>query len=367
MSVMTVRGPVSEGELGIVLAHEHLFMDLRNQFTPFEDPESARISSQKVCMANLGRLRRNPYAVRDNLVLDDPAVMAREASAFKEPGGRTIVECTSIGIGRDARALKELADSTGLHVIAGCGYYTQDTHPPQMSGWNAEEVAAQMVRDLAEGMDGTDIRAGVIGEIGTSDPVRPDEWKVLEAAALAHDEMGAAVYVHTYPWGTRGLEAADFLIRRGVPPQKVVICHADVEPRLDYIRELLGRGVFVEFDDFGKEFCVSPSERGFAGGGFAGDPERVRLLRGLLDAGYERQLLITNDICFKSMLSHYGGWGYGHILRHVVPMLRAEGADERAIQTLLQDNPRRLLASARGRPPRRTGPRGAGKRTGGGG
>ena len=186
MSVITVQGPVGEGELGIVLAHEHLFMDLRNQFTPFQDAESARISRQKVRMANLGRLRRNPYAVRDNLVLDDPAVMAREARAFKELGGRTIVECTSIGIGRNARALKELADSTGLHVIAGCGYYTQDTHPPQMSGWSAEEVAAQMVRDLTEGMDGTDVRAGVIGEIGTSDPIRPDEWKVLEAAALAH-------------------------------------------------------------------------------------------------------------------------------------------------------------------------------------
>lgn len=343
MPVMTVLGKVEADDLGIVLPHEHLLIDLRNQFRPFEDPEKDRVSRQKVSMQNLGRLRRNPYAVRDNLVLDDSAVIQSELLAFRKLGGRTVVDCTSVGIGRDARALRALAERTNLHVVAGCGYYTHDTHPPEVHGADAEEIAAWMLRDLTEGIDGTGIRAGVVGEIGTSDPIHPDELKALEAAALAHREARVPVYIHTYPWGTRGVEAADLLMAHGVPPERIVVCHVDVQPDRAYLRELLKLGVFIEFDNFGKEFQIDPHEGGFAGGTFARDLDRVRLLKCLVDEGFARQLLVTNDICLKSMLCHYGGWGYGHILENVVPMLRAEGVDSPATDLLLRDNPRRLL------------------------
>jgi len=343
MSVMTVLGPVAAEDLGVVLPHEHLLIDLRNQFVPFGDPEKDRVSRQKVSVRNLGRLRRNPYAVRDNLVLDEIDVIEAELLAFKDLGGQTVVECTSVGIGRNARALRALAERTGLHVIGGCGYYTQDTHPPELRLASTEDIATRMLVDLTEGMDGTAIRAGVIGEIGTSDPIHADELKVLEAAALAHREVLAPIYVHTYPWGTQGLRAADSLMAHGVSPQKTVICHVDVEPDLAHLRELLKRGVTIEFDNFGKEFQIDPEEAGFAGGGFISDLERVRLIKRLLDEGYGGQLLVTNDICLKCMLRHYGGRGYGHILEDVVPMLLAEGVDSCAVDLLVKDNPRRLL------------------------
>lgn len=352
MLVITVLGTVEADDLGVVLPHEHLLIDLRNQFTPFEDPEKDRISRQKVSMRNLGWLRRNPYAVRDNLVLDDIAVIEAELLAFRKLGGRTVVDCTSIGIGRDVHALRTLAERTNLHIIAGCGYYTQDTHPAELRQISAEGIAFRMLRDLTEGIDGTDIRAGVIGEVGTSDPIHPHELKALEAAALAHREVPVPVYVHTYPWGTRGVEAADSLMAHGVPPERIVVCHVDVEPDLAYLRELLKLGVFIEFDNFGKEFQIDPHERSFAGGTFVQDPDRVRLVKCLVDEGFARQLLVTNDICFKSMLCHYGGWGYGHILENVVPMFRAEGVDSTAINLLLKDNPRRLLGGEpKGNPP----------------
>ena len=151
------------------------------------------------------------------------------------------------------------------------------------------------------------------------------------------------MYAHIYPWGKGGLDAADLLTENGVDPAKIVICHSDVEPDLDYITALLRRGVFVEFDDFGKEFYVDPADRGFAGGIFVQDVERVRVVKQLVDSGYDRQLLITNDLCLKSMLHAYGGWGYEHILEHVVPMLRSHGVPPQAIDTILVDNPRRLL------------------------
>jgi len=342
--VQTVAGPVARGDLGIVLPHEHLFIDLRNQFTPFADPEKDRISREPVSMTNLGWLRRNPYAVRDNLALDDPDLVARELEPFRLLGGRTVVDCTSIGIGRDPIRLCEIAEASALNIVAGCGYYTRDTHPSELARRCAGEIAEQIVRDLTEGIDGTGIRAGVIGEIGLGWPVHADEWKVLDAAAVAHGETGAPVYVHLYPWCGAGADAADFLLKRGTRPTKVVICHSDAQPEPGYMERVLERGVFLEFDNFGKEFWIDPEERGFAGGVFMRDCERVDALRALVDKGFAGRLLIANDICLKSMLHAYGGWGYDHILRHIVPMMLHAGIAQADVDRIVLHNPPELLA-----------------------
>ncbi len=343
MSVMTVTGPVETDSLGITLAHEHLFIDLRNQFTEFSDPEKRRISRQKVCMENLGILRFNPYAIKDNLLIDQFDVVVNEVDFFKKMGGKTIVECTSVGIKRNVRQLRQLALRTGLNIIAGSGYYTHDTHPEQMELWSVEEIAEQIVCDLVEGVDGTEIKAGIIGEIGTSQPLHPNERKSLLAAAIASNKTGAPVYVHTYPWGREGLVAVDLLVSNGVNPGKIVICHLDVEPDIDYVKEVLSKGVFLEFDNFGKEFYIHPKDRGFAGGIFIRDIERVKLIRELIEAGYERQILVTNDICLKMMLHTYGGCGYDHILRNIVPMMSDEGIGREKINLFLKENPKKLF------------------------
>lgn len=341
---ITVLGPVVVEQLGIVLAHEHLFIDLRNQFTVFTDPEKRRLSQEKLALSNIGVVRRNPYAVMDNLVLDDFNLAIDEANRFVQLGGQTIVDCTSIGIHRSPERLHALAKATGLNVIAGCGYYTYDTLPFAMSSWSVSELAQQMIQELTVGIYDTGVRAGIIGEIGTSDPIHPNERKCLLAAAIAHQATGAAIYVHTYPWGHAGLEAAQRLIAEGVASHKIVICHVDVEFDLDYLHSLLSLGVSLGFDNFGKEFYIDLDDRGFAGGIFARDLERVQVVRQLVARGYETQILIANEICLKSMLHAYGGWGYDHILRHIVPMLRHEGVPQSAIDSFLIHNPRRLLS-----------------------
>jgi phosphotriesterase-related protein len=184
----------------------------------------------------------------------------------------------------------------------------------------------------------------VIGEIGTGDPIHPNERKCLLAAGLASRRSGAPVYVHTYPWAQEGVQAAELLLEQAVEPDRIVICHVDVELADGYLRALLDRGVFVEFDNFGKEFTIDRSDRVFAGGIFARDIDRVRAIRRLVDGGWVRQILITNDICLKSMLHAYGGWGYDHILRHVVPMMLDEGIDAKVVEMLLVGNPARLLS-----------------------
>jgi len=231
---MTVTGLIEDDALGIVSPHEHVLIDIRNQFTEFTAASRRAISEQPVQLSNLDALSRNPYAVKDNLVLNDVAVAEDELLRFKRAGGDTIVDATSIGIGRDPEALHGISRAVGVNIVAGCGYYTADTHPSDMDDKTVGQIKAEILRDLCEGIDGTSIRAGVIGEIGTSAPIHPNEAKVLIAAAEAHVETGAGIIVHTYPWGKHGLEALDILQRHGARLDKVSINHIDVEIDLGY-------------------------------------------------------------------------------------------------------------------------------------
>ena len=58
--------------------------------------------------------------------------MKDEILIFKGAGGDTIVDCTSIGLGRDVEALRKLSRYTGVNIIASSGYYYKDTHPATM-------------------------------------------------------------------------------------------------------------------------------------------------------------------------------------------------------------------------------------------
>jgi phosphotriesterase-related protein len=226
----------------------------------------------------------------------------------------------------------------------GCGYYTYDTHPLELKEWPCEKIRDEMLNDLLDGVGCSKIKAGIVGEIGTGREIHPDEFKVLKAAALASVVTNAAIQVHTYPWADTGTDAADFLIKNGANPEKIVICHSDVALRKDYILKILERGVFVQFDNFGKEFEPDISSSGFAGGRFAKDIERVKVIKYLMEKGFEKQLLITTDICLKCLLKKYGGKGYSHILENIIVMFQREEVPAKTIRdVLLIKNPARML------------------------
>ena len=187
MSVVTVLGEIQADALGITLPHEHLLLDLRNQYAEPSDPEKKRLGLRPVCPETLKTVRRDPYALRDNLLLDDVECAVAEVKRFRDAGGQTIVECTSQGLRPRPNDLAEISRRTGVKLVAGCGYYTQDTHPDNMAERSMEHIANEIVRDLTEGIDGSGIRAGVIGELGTSQRIHPQEERVLRAAARAFD------------------------------------------------------------------------------------------------------------------------------------------------------------------------------------
>lgn len=343
MSVMTVTGKVSSDSLGWVLPHEHAFIDLR-PLVPAPQTISGKVTArEQVNMMNLGKLSRNPYAVLDNAVLDDEAIMQEELLEFKKAGGTTIVDLTLRDIGRDPVLLVRLSRALDMNIVAGCGYYINQSHPADMDDKTVDSIAEEMLREIRYGIDGTAIKAGVIGEIGTSDIIYPNERKTLIAAAAVQKETGLGLHVHTDLWATNGYEVVNILTGQGADPEKICINHIDVDLKMDYMKRLLDKGVYIEFDNFGKEFYADRRHRSVLKGIFARDIDRVRAIKHLIDCGYLSRLLVSNDVCLKTCLHHYGGWGYDHMLTNIVPMMEDEGISPEQIKTLMCDNPAAFL------------------------
>lgn len=246
-------------------------------------------------------------------------------------------------IGRDVEFLKRLSDATGMHVVAATGFYTADAHPERVATMTIEELADEMIRELTIGIGETDIKAGIIGEIGTSMEISDDEIKVLKASALAHIKTGAPVMVHLCPWVKNGMRVIDILEKNGVRPAHICVCHTDVLLDVEDMKNILNRGVYLEFDNFGKEFT-----QGSAYGRFPSDEERMEVFYKLVDAGFLNQILVACDVCLKNLLVAHGGPGYGHFLLKIVDMIREKCANaEEIIQAVLVDNPARYLDNSK--------------------
>ena len=343
MKVKSVCGELGRDQLGTVTTHEHVLLDLTAFYQELPVPGIEDPATQKVEMWNLGILSRDCYALKDNLLLDDEEVQADELARFRDAGGDTVVDASLPGIGRDPEALRRISEKTGLNIIMGTGFYVGETHPKELATMSDREVADLMVKELTEGVDGTGICAGYIGEIGISEIFDDKERKVLRAAALAQKDTGVAINVHINPWTTNGLEAADILLNAGVAPDRICISHIDVEDREDYVWALLKKGVYVEFDNFGKEYYIRREVRNSGYGCFVHDTDRVKFLKKMIDDGYLGQVLLSCDLCLKNLMHKYGGWGYDHVLTNIIPMMEDEGITADEIRTLLLENPANWL------------------------
>ena len=340
-TVESVTKTLNENELGTVTTHEHVLLDLTAFYQALPVKGIDDPATQKVEMWNLGILSRDCYALRDNLLLDNEAVAVEELNFFKAAGGDTVVDASLDGIGRDPEALVRISNATGLNIIMGTGFYVGETHPKELCDMEIGEIGELMVKELTEGVGG--VKAGYIGEIGISEIFDDKERRVLRAAAYAQKKCVVAINVHINPWTTNGIEAVDILLSEGVPAAKICISHIDVENRKEYIYALLKKGVFVEFDNFGKEYYIRREVRNSGYGLFVHDTDRVKLLKELIDDGYVSQILLSCDVCLKNLLHKYGGWGYDHLLSNVLPMMEDEGITKEQIDIMLKENPKAWL------------------------
>ncbi len=338
MQVMTVTGPIRPAEMGRTLAHEHLILDMSWPGLWPDVSQRPDLVWQPVSITNLGAIRRNYMAVRDNAALDDPLEMAEEAGYFRAAGGGTIAEMSTLGLGPDPARLRDISERSGVHIIAGTGFYTEETLSPEQAAMDVEAMRALMVRDLTEGFPGTGVKAGVIGEIALNNPIKPAEERALRGAARAHKDTGAAICVHGL-----GAEAIRILQEEGANLSRTVACHHDgVTP--EGAQKLADLGIFIEMDCFGHEFYADngayDSDWPW---GFRSDMERVANLKRIVEAGFVGQLLLSQDICVKMQLRRYGAYGYAHILENIVPMALRVGLTREHFETMLVHNPARLF------------------------
>lgn len=337
----TVLGPVPVDELGITLMHEHVLVDASPWFQEPEEASKRAIAHGPVRMEVLGALRNDPFLCVDNCRLLDEEAAREETSRFRHAGGRTIVDPTCRGIGRDPKALQRISRATGLHIIMGAGYYLEPSHPAHVTGMSIEAIAQEAERDVEEGLDG--VKAGIIGEIGISKDFTSQEEKVLRGAARAQARTGVPLEVHLPGWERHGLRVLDTVAEEGGAPDLTVLCHMNPSGKdFEYQAAAAEKGAWLEYDMIGMDFYYADQ-----GAQSPSDEENARAIKRLREAGLLDHVLLSQDVFVKIQLVRYGGTGYAHILDHFVPRLKRHGFTEKEVQQLLVNNPRNVFAGRR--------------------
>ena len=337
--IQTVLGLISPDELGVTLPHEHLIDDGSCYFVEPECAGDRAMAHKAVSVDLLWWLHYHFTQNTDEVVLRDEQIAIEEAMRFKLAGGNTIAEVTSVELGRDPAALARISRATGLHIIMGSGHYLAVSHGAQMDTMSENEIVDEIVRDIMEGVGTTEIRAGLIGEIGCSWPLFPNERKSLRAAGRAQKLTGAALHVHPGRNPQAITEIVDILQDVGADLSHTIFDHVERTYRdLKQTIELAKTGCCIEYDLFGREGYYPINLD------LPNDSQRINELMQLIDEGYLSQLLISHDIWTKTQCCTYGGWGYAHILNNVVPVMLAKGITREQIRIIMVDNPRRMFA-----------------------
>ncbi len=341
-TVTTVTGPIDSADLGTTLTHEHIFNDVSSWWTRSSSTgwDADDFAQHPITMEILWDLKHDPFGNRPNLRLDDETVAVEEVGRYAALGGRTIIDATGLGLGRDLGRLRHVSQQTGVQIIAGTGFYLDGAQPENVKGLAPQQIAEIIIQDVARGEDG--IRPGIIGEIGVSADFTAAERASLEGAYLAQREVHLPIQVHLPAWFRRADEVLDIAERHGVDPAHIVLCHLGPSGSdLDYQERLLRRGAWVQYDMIGMEVFYADQDVQCPS-----DEENATWLCRLAERGHLERLLISQDIFIKSLLRSYGGPGYGHILQYFVPRLRRLGMSQTDVERLLITNPRTLFEAA---------------------
>ncbi|MER6847648.1 hypothetical protein AB0A81_26900 [Streptomyces flaveolus] len=309
--IPTVLGEIGADQLGGILPHEH------------------------VVTASAGMWDVYPEIFGDHRALDARAITALRQLRTTE--FRTIVDLTPHDLGRDVPLLKRVSARSGVNIIIATGCWLDP--PRALAARTPKEVAALFIRELTQGIAGTDARAAVI-KVASEGEITDAARTILQASAIASRDTGAPVYTHSASATRDGLRQLDVLVAAGADARRVCIGHSNDTSDLAYLTELAQRGAYIGLDRF----------PGYVG---AGLDERIDFVTTLIDNGLIDRLLLSHDWAVE--YSHgqpprdgaaVNDHGYRLIADVVLPRLRSAGATEATIRTLTHDNPRRFLTGA---------------------
>lgn len=339
-TVLTVLGPIEPDEVGPALLHEHLINTIDRMVPVPTDPELLRLYEQPVSLENLAEIRwsRAGMLSRDNIDQGPMELRVDELRDLHAAGGRTLCEVSVVGLRGDVRELPELSRRSGVHIVAGTAFFVEALTPAEYLSWDIGQLADFLIREHREGIAESGIRAGMIGEVGTGAPLMPFEERSLRASVRAMKVTGMGIMVHTDPWAKEGLRVVDVLEDAGADLSRVVIGHLNPTlPDVAYHRAIAERGAIVGYDLCG--YDIVQTDGRFP----AYDWETADAVAQLVAEGFADRIILSQDTALKTDYLRCGGWGYGHVFRRVVPLLRERGVPEDAIRRITVDTPARVL------------------------
>ncbi len=256
--------------------------------------------------------------------MEDADLMAEEMAIAKREGIGCIVDGGHGDMGRNVSFLRTISTRSGMPIVLGGGFYTQPFYPKEIATMSEEQIVQALIKQVD-----TD-PIGVFGEIGSWDDITKDERKVFRAIGKAHVMTNIPIFTHTGIPGKSALEQLNILEDAGVNPNRVVIGHLGNlnDAQVAVHRAICRRGAFIGFDRQGGP----------------GDAQQVPLVMALLDAGFADNLMFSADISNAGQMKKNGGQGYAKTLTVFVPKLKAAGATDDVLRSIMQDNPRRFLA-----------------------
>ena len=332
--IRTVLGDISSNNVGHIMMHEHVLFDISS-------PTNSNRHTSTIAIKDRWQVDYLSNESPENACQKDVSIAIDELNYFHQDGGSLIVDQSVFGLARDPEGLVKSSKLSGVDIVASAGCYTEPFLPKSFLETEYEDLASHFIHEINEGLDGTSIKAGIIGEIGCSWPITSFEVKAIKAAAYAANQTGCALSIHPGRSPDACNQILDILQATDLNPNRVILCHMDrTFPKGDGILSLLKSGVNVEWDFFG----IEQSYYWMGNVELPNDFDRLRLINKFSDAGYSDQILISHDICTKTRMRSFGGHGYGHIIRNIPELLTRLGFDVGLLEKLIHHNPKNILA-----------------------
>jgi phosphotriesterase-related protein len=302
--VRTVLGDISPEALGVTYMHEHLIIE--------------------------SEIVKKDY---EHIYLPSTEYAIAEVLLCKKAGVQSMVDCMPTGSGRNPQKLRKISELTGINIIATTGlhhdrYYRKDDEIEKLS---SSQLGQIFINEIENGMDDTEIKAGIIKVVTSGSEIKDREIKLFEAAAFAHDKTGTPIISHC-EHGKGAVEQIKLFTKLGIKLNRVTLSHTDKENDHGYHRELLSSGINVEYDQSLRQFNEE-------------QPESALLTMAMIEAGHLNQIMLGTDGARRSLWSSLGGtpglsWlytGWGRKLKEL-------GASEDVLSRLFNHNPSAFLA-----------------------
>jgi phosphotriesterase-related protein len=322
--VQTARGPVDTAQLGPTLMHEHIF----------------------VMTSEVQQNYPSEWGSEDERVAD----AVRKLNEVHALGVRSIVDPTVVGLGRYIPRIARIAEQVDVNIVVATGVYTYDAVPwffhhrgPALNAVLGTEVPDPMVdmfvSDITEGISGTSVKAGLLKCAIDHQGMTPGVERVMRAVALAHQETGTPITVHTHPGSQQGLAVKKVLDEEGVDPRRVVLGHSGDTTDADHLSELAEAGFVLGMDRFGINLETTFEAR-------------ADVVVEMCRRGYAESMVLSQDAsCYfdwiqQDLMALLPQWRYTHIHQEVLPYLLEHGVTQEQVDTMLVSNPRRYFEGA---------------------